>query len=47
MANAVIIDFGSVISRILWIKFKFSMVKVFVVLGYGLSEGDVEEKDRF
>ena len=44
--NAVI-DFGCVSSRILWIKFKFSRVKVCVVVAYGLSKGDVEEKDRF
>ena len=38
-------DFGCVSSRILWIKLKFSKVKVCVVLGYGPSKGDVEERD--
>ena len=40
-------DFGCVSSKILWIKFKFSRVKVCVVVGYGPSERDVEERDRF
>ena len=29
------------------IKFKFSKVKVCVVVGYGFNEGDVEERNRF
>ena len=40
-------DFGCVISRILWIKFKFSRVKVCVVVAYKVNEGDGEERDRF
>ena len=32
-------------SRILWIKFKFSRVKVCVVVGYGPNEDDGEERD--
>ena len=40
--NAVI-DFGCVSSRILWIKFKFSRVKVCVVVGYGPNEGNVRK----
>ena len=36
------VDFGCVSSRIFWIKFKFSKVKVCVVVGYGPSEGDSE-----
>ena len=40
--NAVV-EFGYVSSRILRIKFKFSRVKVCVVVGYGLIEGDGEE----
>ena len=40
-------DFGYVSSRILWIKLKFSRVKVFVVVGYGPTEGDGEERDKF
>ena len=40
------VDFGCVSFRILWVKFKFSKVKVCVVVGYGPNEGD-EERDRF
>ena len=35
--HSTVIDFGFVSSRILWIKFRFSMVK-FCVVGYGPSE---------
>ena len=42
-----VVDFGYASSRILWIKFKFSRVKVCVVVGYGPNEGDSEERDRF
>ena len=45
--HSAVIDFGCVNFRILWIKFKFSWVKVCVVVGYGPSEGDGEERDRF
>ena len=41
------IYFGCVSSRILWIKFKFSIVKVCVVVGYSPSERDDEERGRF
>ena len=41
-----VVGFGYVSSRILWIKFMFSKVKVSVVVGYGPNE-DGEEKDRF
>ena len=46
MWHSVLIDFGCVTSRILLIKFKFSRVKVCVVVGYSPSE-DVEERDIF
>ena len=36
--------YGCVSSRILWIKLKFSRVKVFVVVGYGSNE---DGKERF
>ena len=39
-------DIGYVSSKILWIKSKFSRVKVFVVVGYGPSERDDEEIDK-
>ena len=38
--------FGCVNSRIFWIKFKFSRVKICVVVGYGPNEGGGEETDR-
>ena len=40
------IDFGCVNFRILWIKFWFSRVKVCVMVGYGSSEGNGEERER-
>ena len=40
------IDFGYVCSGILWVKFKFSRVKIcVVVVGYSPSEGDGEERE--
>ena len=42
-----VIDFGYVSSRILCIKFKFSKVKFFVVVGYGPIEGIAEERESF
>ena len=42
-----VIDFGCVSSRILWIKFKFSRVKVCVGVGYSPNEGVGEERERF
>ena len=45
--HSAVIDFGCVSSRILWIKFKYSKVKVCVVVGYGPSEGGGEEMDIF
>ena len=47
VGHSALVDFGCVSSRILWIKFKFSRVKVCVVLVYGPNEGDGEERDRF
>ena len=45
--HSVVIDFGCVSSRILWIKFKFSRVKICVVVGYSPSDGNVEERESF
>ena len=45
--HSAVIDFGCVSSRILWIKFKFSGVKVCVVVGYSPNQGIGEEKERF
>ena len=41
--RSAVIDFGCVCSRILWTKFTFSRVKVYVVVWYG----DDEERERF
>ena len=40
-------DFGCVSSRILWIKFKFSRVEVYVVVEQGSTEGIGEEREKF
>ena len=40
------IGFGCVSCRILWVKFKFSMVKVCMVMVYG-PEGEFRERERF
>ena len=45
--HSAVIDFGCVSSRILWIKLKFSRVKVCVMVGCSPNEGDGEERDRF
>ena len=45
--HSVVIDFGCISSRILWIKFKFSRVKVCVVVRYSPNEGIGEEMERF
>ena len=45
--HSAVVKYGCVSSRILWIKFKFSRVKVCVVVRYGPNEGDGEERDRF
>ena len=45
--HSAVIDFGCVSSRIFWIKFKFSRIKVCMVVGYDSSEGGGEERDRF
>ena len=45
--HSVVIVFRCVSSRILWIKFKFSRVKVCVIVGSGPNEGIGEEKERF
>ena len=41
-----VVDFRCVSSRILWIKYKFTRVKVYVVVEYCPTEDD-EEKDSF
>ena len=44
--HSAVVKFGCVSSRNLWIKFKFSRIKVCVGVGYGLNEAEGEEKDR-
>ena len=44
--NAVI-DFRCIIFRTIWIKFKFSRLKMCVGVVYGPTEGKVVEKERF
>ena len=46
MKDSAVIDFGCVSSRIFWIKFRFSRVKICLVVEYGSNEGDDEERDR-
>ena len=41
------INFGCVSSRVLWIKFRFSRIKVCVVEEYCPSEGNGEKRERF
>ena len=43
--HSAVIDFECVGSRILWNKFKFSRIKVCVVVGYG-PNGGIEERER-
>ena len=44
--HSVMIKAGCVSSRIIWIKFKFSRVKVCVVVGYGPNvEGEERDMD--
>ena len=44
--HSAVVDFGYVSSRIFCIKFKFSRIKVCVVVGYGPNEGG-EKRNRF
>ena len=45
--HSAVIEFGCISFRTLWIKFKYSRVKVCVVVGYGPNEGIGEERERF
>ena len=44
--HSTVVDFGFVSSKIIWIKLKFTRVKVSVVVWYGPNEGDGEGRDR-
>ena len=44
--HSAVVKSGCVSSRILWIKFKFSRVKVCVMVGHGPNEGEGEERER-
>ena len=41
------IDFGCISSRILWVKFKFPIIKICMVVVHGSTEGEVKERERF
>ena len=41
------IGFERISSRTLWVKFKFSRVKVYILEVYGATEGEDEEMERF
>ena len=43
--HSAVVKHGCVSPRILWIKFKFSRVKVCMMVGYGLKEAEGEERD--
>ena len=45
--NSAVIDIVCVNSRPLWIKLKFSRVKVCMAVGYGSYEGESEERNKF
>ena len=45
--HSAVIDFICVSSRILWIKFRFSRIKVCMLVGYVPKEGNGEERERF
>ena len=47
MWHSAVVKSVYVSSIILWIKFKFSIIKVCMVVGYGPTKGDREERDRF
>ena len=44
--HSAVIDYGFVRSKIIWNKFRFSRVKICVVVGYVPSEGDGKERDN-
>ena len=44
--HSAVVKSWCVSSRILWIKFKFSRVKVCVVVGYSPNEEDGEEREQ-
>ena len=43
--HSAVVDFGCVSSKILWIKLRFSRVKVCEVVGYCPNEGDGVERE--
>ena len=45
--HSAVVKSRCVSSRILWIKFRFSRVKVCVVVGYSPNEGDMVRKEGF
>ena len=47
MCHSVVVEFGFVNRRILWMNFKFSWVLVCVFVVYDPSDAVEEEKERF
>ena len=45
--HSVVIEFRCVSSKILWNKFRFSMVNIYVVVEHGSNEGNAKERERF
>ena len=44
--HSAVVIFGCVTFRMLWVKFKFSSIKVCVVVEYSPTEGNVEEWEK-
>ena len=47
MWHSAVNNFGWVICRTLWVKFKISRINVSKVVAYGPTKGDVEEREKF
>ena len=47
MCGTALINFRCVRSKILWVKFRYSRVKLRLVVGYGPIEGNSEEGNIF
>ena len=47
VGHSIVIGLGGISSKTLWINFKFSRVKICVVIWYGPSKGEFEERERF
>ena len=45
--HSAVIEFGCISPTVHWINFMFSKVKVCVMVVYGPTEGEAEEKEKF